>query len=456
MSATDLYRQHLAALDRSLSDSLDGAKRQGLALEGVLFHAGRARYYHRDDHEIRFWPAAHFSRWVPLQGPEHVVLARPGSRPRVIRVRPRDYWYDTSPPARSYWEEAVDLNEAESFTEAVGLLGALDGIAYVGDSPEAAAEAGVASERIEPESLMAPLDWYRATKTEHEISQIRRACEKAAAGHLAARAAFEDGASEREIHWQYLRAADQLEQELPYGSIVALDEKGAILHYQHKRGPESAPGQVLLIDAGASFEGQAADLTRTWAREGTDATFQALLEGMDALERKLVAMVTPARPYLEIHLENHRLLAELMAQTGMLRSSAEEALKAGVTRTFLPHGVGHLLGLQVHDVGGHQAGPEGGKVPPPAEHPFLRNTRILEPGHCVTIEPGMYFIPMLMEPLRGSAAGRLVSWDVVDRLTPLGGIRIEDNIICTDGEPRDLSRDLLPGPRDLGPATASD
>ena len=446
MSSTDLYRQHLAILDRNLSEALEGARRQGLDLTGVLFHAGRARYYHRDDHEIHFWPTAHFRRWVPLEGPEHVVFARPGQRPRVIRVRPRDYWYDTSPPAPSYWEAAVDLDEAESFEQAVAMLGPLNGAAYVGDSPEAAAEAGLGGDRVEPEPLMAPLDWYRATKTEHEISQLRRACERAAAGHLAARSAFEDGASEREIHRRYLRAADHLEGELPYGSIVALDQKGAILHYQHKRGAEAAPGQVLLIDAGAAWEGQAADLTRTWARPDADPTFLALLEGMDALERKLVAMVTPARPYLEIHLESHRLLAQLMADTGLLRSGASEALDAGVTRTFLPHGVGHLLGLQVHDVGGHQAGPEGGSVPPPPEHPFLRNTRILEPGHCVTIEPGLYFIPMLMDPLRASDAGKWVDWEVVDRLAPLGGIRIEDNIVCTDGEPRDLSRDLLPGP----------
>ena len=377
MSRTDLYRRHLTILNRYLSEALEGARRQGLALEGVLFHAGRPVFYHRDDHEVYFWPTAHFSRWVPLEGPEHVVLAVPGKTPRVVQVRPKDYWYDSSPPAASYWEEAVELGEAESFAGAITQLGSLEGIAYVGDSVAAAAEAGIPENLVEPEALMAPLDWYRASKTEHEIDQLRRACKRAAQGHLAARTAFEDGDSEREIHWAYLRGANHLERELPYGSIIALDEKAAILHYQEKRGREAAPGQVLLIDAGASWERQAADLTRTWARPGTDETFLALLHGMDAIERKLVAMVTPARPYLEIHLETHRLLAQLLAETGLLTASAEEALAAGVTRTFLPHGVGHLLGLQVHDAGGHQAGPEGGKVPPPPEHPFLRNTRIL-------------------------------------------------------------------------------
>ena len=381
-----------------------------------------------------------------LEGPEHVILVRPGRRLRVVRVRPRDFWYDTSPPTASYWENEVELIEAASFEEAVEHLGALRRVAYVGDSPAAAEEAGIPEDLSEPEALVKPLDWYRAYKTDHEVARIREAAEAAAAGHRAARRAFDEGASELEIHWAYLRGSGQLELENPYETIVALDEKAAILHYQHKRGAEAAPGRTFLIDAGAASEGYAADLTRTWARPGVDPVFHALLAGVDRLERDLVAMVTAGRPYLEIHVAAHRRTAELLAATGIVTAGAEEAFDRGVTRAFLPHGVGHHLGLQVHDVGGHQAGPEGGEVPPPEEYPFLRNTRILEPGHVVTIEPGIYFIPMLLEPLRQSAEASLVDWPLVDRLTPLGGIRIEDNVLCTADGPVDLTRELLPGP----------
>ena len=86
-------------------------------------------------------------------------------------------------------------------------------------------------------------------------------------------------------------------------------------------------------------------------------------------------------------------------------------------------------------------------MPPPEEHPSLRTTRPLDNGHVVTIEPGIYFIDMLLEPVRGGDDASLVDWTLVDRLAGHGGIRIEDNIVCTPDGPRDLTRDLIEGPQ---------
>ena len=454
MTDLDLYRAHLDTLDRILTESLDQAGRKGLPTDGVVAHAGPLVTYHADDERIPFRATPHFRRWVPLDGPDHVVLARPGRTPKVVRVRPRDFWYDTSPPPETYWEEAMEIEEVESFVDVAGALGEALGdptrFAYLGPSSEAAEALGIPEERIEPEEVVAPLDWHRAIKTPWEVSRIREAAKRAAKGHLAARDAFLEGRSEREIHWAYLRGCGHLEGELPFPTITALDAKAAILHYEYKRGVEAAPGRVLLCDAGGAFEGYAADITRTWIRRettGLDDLFVDLLHRMDALQRKLVEAVRPGKPYLEIHVETHRLLARLLAETGLVTSDPEETLERGITRAFLPHGVGHHLGIQVHDIGGHQAGPDGGEVPPPEEHPMLRNTRILEPGHVVTIEPGIYFIEMLLEPLRDSDEGRLVDWGRVDRLMDHGGIRIEDDVLCTEGDPEDLTRSFVAGPR---------
>ncbi len=451
MSQTDRYREHLSTLDDYLSRALERAGKQGLELDGALFHAGRASSYYADDQEIPFVASPHFRRWAPMPGAEHLLLARPGKKPIVVRVQPKDYWYDSSPPPPSYWESEVELKEATTFSEACQIArhaaGNFDRLAYVGSSPEAATEAGFPAERIDPPTLLAPLDWYRAYKTAHEVDLLRRACALAARGHLAARDAFEAGASEREIHRAYLGGCDHLGCDLPFGSIAALDSKAAILHYQQKRGAGETPGDLLLMDAGAVYEGYAADLTRTWVRPRVDPIFRALLLGVDVLEQELVAMVSPGRPYLEIHLAAHQAVAKLLAETGILKVSAEEALNAGVTGTFLPHGVGHMLGIQVHDIGGRMAGPEGGEVPAPAEHPYLRCTRIVEPGMVLTIEPGIYFIPMLLEPLRAGNNAAMIDWPLVDKLSIYGGIRIEDDVLCTPDGAEDLSRELLPGPK---------
>ena len=94
----------------------------------------------------------------------------------------------------------------------------------------------------------------------------------------------------------------------------------------------------------------------------------------------------------------------------------------------MPHGVGHLLGIQVHDVGGHQVDENGAKLPPPANSPSLRNTRIMAENMVFTVEPGLYFIPMILEAKRQSDHAALVNWHLVQELYPCGGIRIEDNV----------------------------
>lgn len=200
----ELYRSHLDTLDRFLADAIERAGRSGIDLDTVVFHAGRARTYHADDYEIAFWATPHFRRWVPLASPEHCVVARPGKRPKVIRVLPHDYWVDTSPPPASYWENEVDLHDVNAFEEVADAAGDLGRAAYIGDSPEAAATLGIPVERIEPPALMHPLDWHRATKTEHEIALLRIAADSAAAGHLAAREVFLAGGSERELYWTFL------------------------------------------------------------------------------------------------------------------------------------------------------------------------------------------------------------------------------------------------------------
>ena len=149
------------------------------------------------------------------------------------------------------------------------------------------------------------------------------------------------------------------------------------------------------------------------------------------------------RDYRDIHLDAHRLLAGVLQDLGVVRMSPEAQLEAGVSAAFFPHGIGHLIGLQVHDVAGFAASDSGGTIDRPAGHPFLRLTRTLAPGMVVTIEPGLYFIDMLLAPLREGPHAGAIDWALIEHLAHFGGVRIEDDVACTEGAPENLTRDAF-------------
>jgi Xaa-Pro dipeptidase len=115
----------------------------------------------------------------------------------------------------------------------------------------------------------------------------------------------------------------------------------------------------------------------------------------------------------------------------------------GISSTFFPHGLGHLIGLQVHDVAGFARDENGATIPQPEGHPYLRLTRTLEPGMVTTIEPGLYFIDMLLAELQAKPAAKDVNWAKVDAFRKYGGIRIEDDVVCTEGDPLNLTREAF-------------
>ena len=132
-----------------------------------------------------------------------------------------------------------------------------------------------------------------------------------------------------------------------------------------------------------------------------------------------------------------------MQQMKLTRMPGQAALESGVTSVFFPHGIGHLLGLQVHDVGGVMDDDKGHERQRPAGHPYLRLTRMLEPGVVVTVEPGIYFIDSLLAAAHGDARRQHIDWAVVEELKPYGGVRIEDNVVATAAAPENMTRDAF-------------
>jgi Xaa-Pro dipeptidase len=404
-----------------------------------VISSGTPFTFFADDRDAPFEPTPHFAHWCPLTGPHHLLHVIPGRRPRVVRHAPEDYWYEQGGVTEGFWLPEFDVEEAVDLDEAWERLGRPKRAAFIGSESDRAATEGMTAN---PEGLVARLDWTRSYKDEYEVSAIEQATTLGARGHRAAREAFRTGGSEMEIHHAFVSAVGTTEGALPYTTIVALEEHGAILHYETKE--TTREGRVLLLDAGAQVRRYACDITRTTTRQGCDPRFAEMVRAMDDLEQELVRASTPGRPYLEVHLDAHRGIGRILSEHGILKVGADEASERGLTHPFFPHGIGHHLGIQVHDVAGRQADREGTLAPPPQEHPFLRNTRTIDPGHVFTIEPGLYFIPMLLRPFRKGPDSSAFDWETIDALTPLGGIRVEDNVHVTEDGPRNLTRGELP------------
>jgi len=427
------YAEHLAILTARSAAALARAGR-----EHLLIAAGVQKYQFLDDRPYPFAVNPHFKHWLPLTEHPHCWLAiTPGQKPLLAYYQPDDYWHVPPAAPSGEWVEHFDIRIVSDPAQIPALLPPAANCAILGEAD--AAEGDYRPDN--PPAVIDYLHWHRAYKTPYELQQMRAASTRAVAGHRAAEAAFRRGESELGIHRAYLAATGHGDLDLPYGSIVGLNAHAAVLHYQHQEARAPATSLAFLIDAGASCNGYAADITRTYA--AAPGPFADLLKAVDAVQLTLVDQVRAGQDYAALHLRCHGLLADVLREHDLVRMSSEAMLANGVSSVFFPHGLGHLLGLQVHDVAGFQRSDAGGRIERPAGHPTLRLTRQLAPGMVVTIEPGLYFIDTLLKGLRAGPHAAAINWPLVDALRPYGGIRIEDDVVCTDGVPENLSRNAF-------------
>jgi Xaa-Pro dipeptidase len=437
-SSSSSYARHLAQLQQQAEAALARC-----GYDALLIASGVEKYAFLDDRPYLFQPNPHFKQWLPLtQHPYSWIVIRPGHKPRVVYYQPDDYWHVPPSDPSGDWVDEVELIVVSEPGDALDHLKLAGRLAIVGEADAALGEI----KPNNPVDLLNLLHYQRACKTGYELEQMRAASQRAVPGHLAARAAFRAGASETDIHRAYLAATGHTDRDLPYSNIVALNEHGAVLHYQYQDTRKPAQSRSLLIDAGAQVNGYASDITRTWSagRDGSDE-FDALLAAMEQAQLALVDEVRAGGDYRDIHLSTHRRIAAILVGRHIVKGMSAEAIVAeGISSTFFPHGIGHLLGLQVHDIGGFMADERGAVAPKPTGHPYLRLTRRLDAGMVVTIEPGLYFIPTLLKKLRATAAGASVDWSLVEHLGRFGGVRIEDDVVCrADGAPENLTRDAF-------------
>lgn len=409
-------------------------------LEGLVIHSGQELRIFLDDMNYPFKVNAHFKAWLPLiNNPNCWLLVNGEDKPTLVYYQPVDFWHKVLPLPDSYWNEFFDIKVLTKATEVEKLLPYdKQAVAYIGAHIEVAQALGF--EHINPEPVLNYFHYHRAYKTAYELDCLREANRLAVIAHTAAKNAFLAGASEYEIQQAYLTAIKVTENEVPYGNIVALNENTSILHYTALEREKPAEHRSFLIDAGADFNGYASDITRTYAAQENE--FAELIQAVKQYQLTLVDGLKPGVSYTDLHLDCHLYTAKVLAEFGFVNATPEAMVEQGITATFFPHGLGHHLGLQVHDMGGFMADERGTHIDAPAAHPFLRCTRKIEANQVFTIEPGLYFIDSLLADLAKTEQGKLINWQRVEQFKPYGGIRIEDNVIVHASHNENMTRDL--------------
>lgn len=272
--------------------------------------------------------------------------------------------------------------------------------------------------------------------------ELRRAAKATAAAHLAGMKATKPGLREWEV-----KAAMESEflkrgMTVSYNPIVSVH--GEVLHNNHYENILQEH-DLVLADVGAETQGGfAGDVTRTWPVSGQyDEAQKALYEVVLRSQLDAIAITTPGTRYRDVHLKACTSIAQGLVDLGILKGDPAELVADDVHALFFPHGVGHIIGLDVHDM--EDLGDRAGYAPGRTRSKrfglcYLRLDRDLEPGMAVTIEPGFYQVPaILKDPDRVGKAKDCIQWNELEKYSHVRGIRIEDDVLVTEGKPEVLT-----------------
>ncbi|MEM7153575.1 MAG: aminopeptidase P family protein [Myxococcota bacterium] len=283
----------------------------------------------------------------------------------------------------------------------------------------------------------------RSVHDDAALDMIRRATEATTAAHLAGMAATRPGLMEHDIRAAMERELSSRGMAPAYGSIVTVH--GEILHndsYHHRL----EDNDLLLADLGGELEGWATDVTRTWPVSGTfSPTQRALYDIVLQSQLDSIDKIRPGVRYRDAHLAACVTLARGLVDEGLLVGDPESLVERGAHAIFFPHGVGHLLGLDVHDM--EDLGDRAGYAPGRTRSTqfglgYLRLDRDLEPGMVVTIEPGLYLVPAILQRkalVDPFIADGTFKPEALARFGDVRGIRIEDDVLCTTTDPEILT-----------------
>ena len=292
----------------------------------------------------------------------------------------------------------------------------------------------------------------RSYESAEEVEEIEKACNVTADMHITAMKVLRPGMYEYEVVAEMNRVAESNNCELSFATIATVN--GQTLH-NHYHGNKVKPGDLFLIDAGAEVEsGYAGDMSSTVPADKTFTPRQrAVYEIQNAMHLEAVKALCPGIPYMDVYDLSARVMVEGMKELGLMKGNAEDAVREGAHALFYPHGLGHMMGLDVHDMenlGELWVGYNG----QPKSTQFGRKSQRLaiplEPGFVHTVEPGIYFIPELIDLWKGEKKFKdFINYDKVEEYRNFGGIRNEEDYLITETGARRLGKKIPLTPEEV-------
>ena len=430
----ELYQQHVTEKMSRFQAILEAS-----GYGEMLIGSGETKMQFQDDMAYAFKANPYFREWVPLatRADCYLQIIAGVSKPKLFLLAVEDVWHTAPESLPTGFDQAFNIIEYGSIEE---LKKHLSGTAAVLINETNAL--GTVAENWNTLAVLHQIDYQRRGKTAYEQECVREANRRAVPAHLAAQRAFMNGASEVQIAAAYLAGCDCRENEMPYGIIAGVNEHAAVLHHHNLFKQPQTP-RSFLIDAGVEVYGYASDITRTYAYDpGCD--FAAMIEAMDRTQLALCAEGGIGKSPVDIHVLSQHKIAEVLIEFDVLQLSAEEAVAKDIAASFYPHGLGHHLGCNVHDKGSQLANAQGAILPRSEKYPKLRAGAKMVANQIHTVEPGLYFIPVLLDKLKSGKHAKAINWARIDEFVPYGGIRIEDNIVVhANGVLENLTRDAF-------------
>lgn len=319
--------------------------------------------------------------------------------------------------------------------------------ALLGIAPEEAFSVGKKGCAKASRALVDAIVSMRLVKEDVEIASLDAACDLGQQMHRLGRSLIQVGSIEQEACGAMEGLAKSKGWGLSFATI--LTQHGEIFH-NHSHDAVITPGRLLVIDAGVeSNDHYASDFTRTYPTGGKFTPRQRdIYNIVYECNEHAFSLTRPGVAYRDVHIAVAKMMLERLAQLGIVRGNVDDMLAAGVAGLFMPHGLGHNMGLDVHDMedyGEDLVGYDADQSrSPQLGLGSLRMARRLVSGNVVTDEPGIYFIPALIEKWKSEGTAReFVNYDKLEGYYDFGGIRLEDDVLVTEDGARRLGHDRL-------------